>query len=295
MAGRVRPGARSSSARSTADEPVYGLTTGVGVRKRTRVEPSELAEFNRRLILEHRVGQGDAAPDDVVRAQLLLVVNGFARGTAGVRLSSSSTSSPGSTRGATPLVRMLGSIGMADLPANADLAHGVLDGFELAAKEGLALLDHNAFSTGLAALALADAARLLDALDVAAALDLEALVGEPVDPPPRRRPRGRSSGCARCSTGATSGTRAPRATSRTRSASAACRRCTARRTTRFDVRAATASQRELNASQENPLVLLDEERVDLGRELRRGRRSRGARLRPHRARARADERLGARR
>jgi len=48
-------------------------------------EPDELAEFNRRLILEHRVGQGDPAPADVVRAQLLLVVNGFARGTSGVR------------------------------------------------------------------------------------------------------------------------------------------------------------------------------------------------------------------
>src|SRR5207302_5943406 len=46
--------------------------------------------------------------------------------------------------------------------------------FELAAGEGLALLDHNAFSTGHAALAVADARRLLDTLDAAAALDLEA-------------------------------------------------------------------------------------------------------------------------
>src|SRR5205085_5135374 len=69
----------------------------------------------------------------------------------------------------------LGSIGMADLPANADLAFGVLDGFPLAAKEGIALLNNSAFSTALAALALADAERLLAALDVAAALDLEAL------------------------------------------------------------------------------------------------------------------------
>src|SRR5439155_11173469 len=37
-----------------------------------------------------------------------------------------------------------------------------------------ALLNHNAFSTGAAALAVADAERLLDTLDVAGALDLEA-------------------------------------------------------------------------------------------------------------------------
>ena len=50
-----------------------------------------------------------------------------------------------------------------------------LDGFVPAAKEGLSLLDHNAYSTAMAALAFTDAERLLDALDVAAALDLEAL------------------------------------------------------------------------------------------------------------------------
>jgi histidine ammonia-lyase len=56
----------------------------------------------------------------------------------------------------------------------ADLAHGLFAGVELQAKEALALLNSNAFSTGTAALAVADLERLLDALDVAGALDLEA-------------------------------------------------------------------------------------------------------------------------
>src|SRR5207245_6642059 len=47
-------------------------------------------------------------------------------------------------------------------------------GLEPEAKEGLALLNQNAFSTGAATLAIADAERLLDALDVALALDFEA-------------------------------------------------------------------------------------------------------------------------
>jgi histidine ammonia-lyase len=51
----------------------------------------------------------------------------------------------------------------------------VFDGVDLAAGEGLALITGNAFATGGAALALADLAQLIAALDVAAALSLEAL------------------------------------------------------------------------------------------------------------------------
>ena len=40
-------------------DAVYGTTTGVGVRKRVAADGS--SEFNRRLILDHRVGQGPPA------------------------------------------------------------------------------------------------------------------------------------------------------------------------------------------------------------------------------------------
>src|SRR5436190_2022625 len=175
-ADRVREG-RAIVEQLLDGDPVYGLTTGVGVRKRVRVPLQALAEFNRRTLPEHRVGQGPHAPADVVRAQLVLVANGFARGTAGVRLELVEHLVARLNDGALPEVRMLGSVGMADLPANADLAHGVLDGLVLAAKEAISLLNHNAFSTALAALAFVDADRLARAALVAAALDLEALGG----------------------------------------------------------------------------------------------------------------------
>jgi histidine ammonia-lyase len=76
--------------------------------------------------------------------------------------------------GVTPRIRMLGSVGQADLAAHADLAEGLLGDFELAAGEALVLVDTNAFSTGLAALAVSDCETLLTSLDVAGALDLEA-------------------------------------------------------------------------------------------------------------------------
>ena len=59
VAARVAAGRAIVERALEGDAPVYGLTTGVGVRKRTRVEPGELAAFNRQLVLEHRVGQGE--------------------------------------------------------------------------------------------------------------------------------------------------------------------------------------------------------------------------------------------
>ncbi len=160
-----------------AGESVYGLTTGVAERKRVRIDPARQAELNRRLVATHRVAQGPDAPEDVVRATLVVLANGLAKGAAGVR--------PGlveaileltADRSAPPSVRRLGSVGQADLGPMADLAHGLVarTGVELAAGEGLALLDNNAFSTAWSALALADAGRLLATMDVAAALDFEA-------------------------------------------------------------------------------------------------------------------------
>src|SRR5213078_793148 len=48
-------------------EPVYGLTTGVGERKAYLLDPAERQRFNHRLVLNHRIAQGDVAPADVVR------------------------------------------------------------------------------------------------------------------------------------------------------------------------------------------------------------------------------------
>lgn len=155
-------------------DEVYGLSTGVGARKKVRVPPEEIPAFNRALIDNHRVGTGPDAPEEVVRATMLRVANALAKGTAGVRPEIAERLVSALNSGESPRVRLLGSLGQADLPALADLAHGLFAEIDLGAKEGLALLNSNAFSTSLAVLALADLERLLDAMDVAGALDLEA-------------------------------------------------------------------------------------------------------------------------
>jgi histidine ammonia-lyase len=155
-------------------DEVYGLTTGVGARKKVRVPPEEIPAFNRALIANHRVAQGPDAPEDVVRATMLRVANALAKGTSGVRPEIVLRLARALNEEEHPRVRLLGSLGQADLAPLADLAHELFGDVELAAKEGLALLNSNAFSTALAALALADLERLLAAMDVAGALDLEA-------------------------------------------------------------------------------------------------------------------------
>jgi histidine ammonia-lyase len=124
----------------------------------------------------HRIAQGAPAPADVVRGAMLCLANSYAKGVTGVRPELCEMIISLLNAGFTPLVRTLGSVGQGDLGPMADLAHGLLErsGFVLAENEGLALVNSNAFTTAWASLALADAARLMDVLDVAAALDLEA-------------------------------------------------------------------------------------------------------------------------
>ena len=164
-------------------ETIYGFSTGVGMRKLFAIE-EEQARFNRMLIRGHLIAQGPAAPPEAVRAAMLKLANSLAQGVTGARPEVAEALVDALNAGASPRVRMLGSVGQADLPANADLVHGVLGDFELAAGEALVLVDHNAFSTGMAALAVADCERLLDALVVAGALDLEAFAANTslVDP-----------------------------------------------------------------------------------------------------------------
>ncbi len=156
----------------------YGVNTGVGVRKRNRVEITDVGSYNRRLVLDHRVGQGEPAPREVVRAQLLRLANGQARG-SGTRVEVAERLVAALNDGVEPRVRTLGSIGMSDLPPNADLVYGALDGFGLEAGETLLLLNNNAFSTAIATLAVADTRALLETADIAAALDLEAFAANP--------------------------------------------------------------------------------------------------------------------
>ena len=106
---------------------VYGMTTGVGARKKVLVAPEEIPAFNRALIANHRVGTGPDAPVDIVRATVVRLANALAKGTAGLRPEIAQRLVDALNNGDHPRVRMLGSVGQADLPQTADLAHGLTE------------------------------------------------------------------------------------------------------------------------------------------------------------------------
>src|SRR5690606_13900286 len=67
------------------DTPVYGVTTGVGSQKDFRVSQEEMAAFNRKLLRAHAtVLPGPDMQPEVLRAALVILVNGYANGKAGI-------------------------------------------------------------------------------------------------------------------------------------------------------------------------------------------------------------------
>src|SRR5207245_6347939 len=155
------------------EAPVYGLTTGVASLKRVQVDRPAVGRFNQTLVREHRIAQGATASPDVARAAMLLLANQFASGVPGVRPLLAERLVAGLDEGTIPAIRLLGSVGMSDLGPNADLAAGLFGSVRLEAGEGLALLNHSAVATALAAVAAADLGHLPDVADTVAPPRLE--------------------------------------------------------------------------------------------------------------------------
>jgi histidine ammonia-lyase len=171
VAQRMATARRIAEAVLASGDEAYGVTTGVGVHKAFRVS----ADAHDALLLrQHLIGQGPALEHDVVRAAALRLANALAQATTAARPVLAGRVVDALNEDRLPRVRSLGSVGQADLAQAAELALGILAEDTPAPGEAIALLNQNAFSSGHAALALHDAAVLLDTLDVAGALDLEA-------------------------------------------------------------------------------------------------------------------------
>jgi histidine ammonia-lyase len=182
--------------------PVYGVSTGFGALATTFIAPERRAELQHALIRSHAAGVGDPMPREVVRAMMLLRVRSLAFGLSGVRPVLARGLVDLLNAGITPWVPEHGSLGASgDL---APLAHCALvllgegwvlgkDGarisaaealhsaglepLELAAKEGLALINGTDGMLGMLLLAIDDAAHLFAMADVTAALAIEAMLG----------------------------------------------------------------------------------------------------------------------
>ncbi|ANY10835.1 HAL/PAL/TAL family ammonia-lyase [Pseudonocardia sp. HH130630-07] len=181
--------------------PVYGVTTGFGDSVRRQIAGRCTAELQRNLIGFLGCGTGKTLPIDVARAVVMVRANSLARGHSGVRPALLEALLDLLNSGVTPIIPEEGSVGAsgdlvplsyvaavltgqreADLdgrriPAAMALEAAGLEPFELAAKEGLSLVNGTAFMTALGTLVAADARRLLLLAEVNTALTTEVLRG----------------------------------------------------------------------------------------------------------------------
>ncbi|MGL3822651.1 histidine ammonia-lyase [Sphingopyxis sp. R3-92] len=189
-------------------EPVYGINTGFGKLASVRIDDADLATLQRNIVLSHAAGVGDPSPVPVIRLMMALKLASLAQGASGVRPETVALLEAMLVRGLTPVIPAQGSVGASGdlaplshmavamigmgeifigderLPAAEALARAGLAPIELAAKEGLALLNGTQFSTANALAGLFEAELLFQSALVTGALSTEAAKGSdtPFDP-----------------------------------------------------------------------------------------------------------------
>ena len=182
---------------------VYGVTTGFGRLAETRISREYLRALQLNLIRSHACGVGAPLDRAETRAVTLLRANVLAKGFSGVRLPTVELLLGLLNRGVHPMIPEQGSVGASGdlaplshlalvlvgegtaevegeiLPGAEALARVGLQPIVLQAKEGLALNNGTQVQTGIGALTLLGAERLVDAAEVAGAMSLEGLRGTP--------------------------------------------------------------------------------------------------------------------
>ena len=180
---------------------VYGLTTGFGKFSDTLISAEDTRALQRNLIISHSCGMGEPLPREVVRAAMLLRCNALSRGNSGIRLSALETLLNMLNAGVHPVIPEKGSLGASgDLAPLAHIAHVMLgEGhaeyhgevmpgaeamkkagipvIELAAKEGLALINGTQIMTAISCMVIYDAMNLCKTADIVGALTTEASLG----------------------------------------------------------------------------------------------------------------------
>ena len=64
---------------------VYGLTTGVGVRKNRIIESYVMDQYNEKMLRDHATGQGRELSHELLNASTILLLNSLAAGRTSVR------------------------------------------------------------------------------------------------------------------------------------------------------------------------------------------------------------------
>ena len=182
-------------------EIMYGTNTGIGEFAEVVLDDEQVQQFQRYLIYNHAAGIGEPAPIEHVRGAMAARINVIAHGNSACRPEIPQTLVEMLNRGVTPVVCQKGSVGASgDLAPMAQMALLLLgegeafyqgrrmEGAEamraagievpgLQARDGLAAINGSNFLTAMSAVHIFDMERWLKQAEIAAAMSIEALLG----------------------------------------------------------------------------------------------------------------------
>jgi histidine ammonia-lyase len=187
---------------AASSTPAYGISTGFGALATRYIDEKLRAQLQRSLVRSHAAGTGPEVEPEVTRAMMLLRLKTLATGRTGVRPATAALLAGLLNAGITPVVHEYGSLGCSGdlaplshvalalmgegtvrdaagraVPATQALAAAQLQPVELAAKEGLALINGTDGMLGMLSMAVHDLRALARVADITAAMSVEALLG----------------------------------------------------------------------------------------------------------------------
>ena len=184
-----------------AKETMYGTNTGIGEFSEVLLSDEQVKEFQRYLVYNHAAGIGEPAPIEYVRGALAGRINVHAHGNSGCRPEITLTLVEMLNKGVTPVVCQKGSVGasgdLAPMAQAALLLMGEGEAFYsgerlpgaeamrragievpgLQARDGLASINGSNLLTAMSAIHIYDMERIIKQAEIAAAMSIEALLG----------------------------------------------------------------------------------------------------------------------
>jgi histidine ammonia-lyase len=182
-------------------KPYYGINTGFGVLAKKRIPADQLRQLQKNIVLSHAIGVGDLIPRDITRLMLQLKIHSLALGYSGISEPTFDRLVYFAENDLIPAVPRKGSVGASGdlaplahlclpllgegefwdaegkgtVPAAKIMSTRKLKPVELAAKDGLALINGTQMMLAYGAYVLHKVKNLIKVADILAACCLEAL------------------------------------------------------------------------------------------------------------------------
>ncbi len=188
-------------------EIMYGTNTGIGEFSEVLLSDEQVKEFQKYLIYNHAAGIGEPAPIEYVRGALAGRINVHAHGNSGCRPEITLTLVEMLNKGVTPVVCQKGSVGASGdlapmaqaalllmgegeaflgpqgggngerLPGSEAMRRAGIEVPGLQARDGLAAINGSNLLTAMSAIHIYDMERFIKQAEIAAAMSIEALLG----------------------------------------------------------------------------------------------------------------------